>query len=1143
MKIFLIRSSFLVPGLIAICIATFAQQIYGVLPNGGLDGAGTIYRSNIDGTGFTKTYDFPAPPGSRPLAVQLTEGPGHKLYGVTAGGGTYNSGVLFEFDYVTKVYRALYNMGPVSSVTGKVMLASDGNLYGTGYGFQNSTIIFQYNLTLQQYSEVHQFTFPKGNLSEGKLLEYNGKLYGLGNSQDPNYPGSIYTYDLATNEVEIVAELKLEDPIGFRPRGGLALAPNGKMYGITTSGSGDSRGTLFEFDPATEEVVVRKTLNSIGISGASGTLLLGSNGKFYCSSSGGGFGNGMIYSYDYVNDILTKSADMPFFGPWNPTGTLTEGPDGKFYGLSQRTSSSEGDAMPFIFDPTTNNVTYGLGCVGSLNHPMTASNGKIYFTDVCGDGRIEEWIPGGFNISTVYNFESKPEGGHSIGGLTQAHNGLLYGTTPEGGNGNSLGTIFSIDPANGQHTKLIDLDWDSDEIQLSKPIGSFVLHPNGLMYVVAAFAKGGPGGVIEFDPSTNTIKRQFRFLYQCNIGAPSANLTVTPDGRLFGVTAKGGSNFTGAIYEIDLIAGQAVKRLDFVGPNGKTPIGELVWLNGKLYGFTDSSSFFQYGLIYEYDPVTNQLTIRHKFGTTAEGRAPDKSPIIGTDGLLYGRSLSGVQVFTFNTSNDEILFRDVSNINTLSSNMVLGPDGAFYGTSLSPSTGILRWDPTSTAASYLHLLTQDDGISGSYPPTSLNIPTFIKPTQSINLSSAPISKTYGDADFSPGATASSSMPVIYTSNNPSVATIVNGKVHITGAGTATISAYQQGNASFLVAQSKAVSLNVAKRDLDVTPRNVTRMYGESIGSYEIDYIGFVGTDNRLTLDNMPGAIEQANLLSSPGFYNIIIDPNTGGDHRYNVKKHLGQLTITKAPLKVSVDDYERDYKQNNPEFIAKYDGFRNFETAASLNSPAVPVSAADKDSKPADYPITFTPAVTPNYEVTYVNGTLTIHKIGQEIQFDAPGDKTTGDNSFDLVALSTSELPITFTSSDETIATIGGNTVTIKKGGTITITASQEGDDNYFAADDVSQDVVITTAIETVTGLVNFNEAITLSPSPVESRITIQFPGTQAEVKIFDLTGRMVHNETIRRENAVSVSSLASGTYLLSIETNDVRAVRRFVKK
>ncbi|HCN83138.1 MAG TPA: hypothetical protein DIT07_05875 [Sphingobacteriaceae bacterium] len=71
-------------------------------------------------------------------------------------------------------------------------------------------------------------------------------------------------------------------------------------------------------------------------------------------------------------------------------------------------------------------------------------------------------------------------------------------------------------------------------------------------------------------------------------------------------------------------------------------------------------------------------------------------------------------------------------------------------------------------------------------------------------------KTYGDADFDPGATINSSLPITYTSSNTSVATIVSGKIHIVGAGTTTITASQNGSAPYTAATPVSRELIVNK---------------------------------------------------------------------------------------------------------------------------------------------------------------------------------------------------------------------------------------------------------------------------------------------------------------------------------------------
>jgi gliding motility-associated-like protein len=75
---------------------------------------------------------------------------------------------------------------------------------------------------------------------------------------------------------------------------------------------------------------------------------------------------------------------------------------------------------------------------------------------------------------------------------------------------------------------------------------------------------------------------------------------------------------------------------------------------------------------------------------------------------------------------------------------------------------------------------------------------------------APPVKHLNDGDFSPGATSNvSAFPVTYTSSNPQVATIVNGKIHITGIGTTLITASQAGDALHVAAAPVTQELTVS----------------------------------------------------------------------------------------------------------------------------------------------------------------------------------------------------------------------------------------------------------------------------------------------------------------------------------------------
>src|SRR5918992_82602 len=79
---------------------------------------------------------------------------------------------------------------------------------------------------------------------------------------------------------------------------------------------------------------------------------------------------------------------------------------------------------------------------------------------------------------------------------------------------------------------------------------------------------------------------------------------------------------------------------------------------------------------------------------------------------------------------------------------------------------------------------------------------------------APSDRTYGDPDFDPAATASSALPVSYSSSTTGVCTITgDDKVRIVGAGTCTVTASQAGDADHHAAGDVTRSFSVAPRAL------------------------------------------------------------------------------------------------------------------------------------------------------------------------------------------------------------------------------------------------------------------------------------------------------------------------------------------
>jgi len=130
---------------------------------------------------------------------------------------------------------------------------------------------------------------------------------------------------------------------------------------------------------------------------------------------------------------------------------------------------------------------------------------------------------------------------------------------------------------------------------------------------------------------------------------------------------------------------------------------------------------------------------------------------------------------------------------------------------------------------------------------------------------------------------------------------------------------------------------------------------------------------------------------------------------------------------------------------------------------------------------------------------LTVTKGSQTILFGALPPMTFGDPSFEAGASSTSGLPLSYTSSNPSVASIDPDgTVHILGTGITTITASQAGDDNYLPAGSVSQSLTVDKAIASVT-LSNLEQTydgtarmVSVTTDPAGLNLTITYNGSSS---------------------------------------------------
>ena len=152
-------------------------------------------------------------------------------------------------------------------------------------------------------------------------------------------------------------------------------------------------------------------------------------------------------------------------------------------------------------------------------------------------------------------------------------------------------------------------------------------------------------------------------------------------------------------------------------------------------------------------------------------------------------------------------------------------------------------------------------------------------------------------------------------------------------------------------------------DVVVTAKSYTREYGEDNPIFEYTAEGAI-------LEGTPAITCEATATSPVGTYDITIAKGdiTNSDVTY-VK---GTLTITKAKLKATAKSYTIKRGAEMPNFEVEYSGFKNNETDTVLTKKAVATCEAKSDTLPGTYQIVVSGAEAYNYEMEYVNGSLTI---------------------------------------------------------------------------------------------------------------------------------------------------------------------------
>jgi Leucine-rich repeat (LRR) protein len=209
-------------------------------------------------------------------------------------------------------------------------------------------------------------------------------------------------------------------------------------------------------------------------------------------------------------------------------------------------------------------------------------------------------------------------------------------------------------------------------------------------------------------------------------------------------------------------------------------------------------------------------------------------------------------------------------------------------------------------------------------------------------------------------------------------------------------------------------------------------------------------------------------------------------------------------------------------------------SAASINGATVTIL------KGGSVTITATQVGDDTWETVSASQTLNISKVDQTITFETLPEKKANDAPFELTATASSSLQVAYTSSDPSVASITGNTVTILKAGTINITAAQSGNNSWNPAQSITQALSITPVTAIGRGK---DDLFTVYPNPSADMLYFKGNGSDnMRVSIYNLLGTKVWIGIVN-DKKVDISQLPAGVYILKMSSNKETQTIRFVKQ
>ena len=648
-------------------------NLYGTTRAGGASNRGTVFRLTPVGE-LVILAEFSAAGANRGAypAAALTPAPDGGFYGTTAGDGGFTSlGTVFRMSSsgVLTVLVDFTENGPVNRGArplGALTWDDTGNLIGTtaaGGSSGNGTIyrmspdgILVTLLDFTGDSGPNRGTAPSGALVRGN----DGSYYGTTRGSYPRM-GTVFRFTPGGELVTLVEFTGWVGPnLGSKPLAGLTLGADNSFYGTTSEGGLYNDGTVFRVTPGG----VFSTLLDFGFAypskgrNPSSELILGADGALYGTAANGGIeGNGTVFRLPPGGNLSVLSdfaADGTELTGRNVPQAPVQAADGNFYGTTSDGGAGGYGTIYRLTPGGTHSVLLSFTGTSGPNKgddPRSAliigRDGNFYGTTFSGGanngGTVYRVTLAGM-LTTLFEFSyGSPSGYLPIGGLIEASDGSLFGTTALGG-ANNCGTVYRITPA-GVLSTLLAFTGNTGENKGNNSWGSLAAGDDADFYGTTREGGASGLGTVFRVTAAGALTTLVEF-GGANAGAyPVATLTRGRDGNYYGTTSRGGANGFGTAFRMTP-AGALTTLVSFTSqglPNrGSDPESALFLApDGNFYGTTSQGGAGEWGTVFRMTPEGALSTLAEFSFSNASPNQPIASFVLGPDGSFYGGTRVG----------------------------------------------------------------------------------------------------------------------------------------------------------------------------------------------------------------------------------------------------------------------------------------------------------------------------------------------------------------------------------------------------------------------------------------------------------------------------------------------------------------------